>query len=337
MGRPNRELTDSTIERLDPIYPARTWPANRELSQILIYLQAPDVVGKTLALLDSAKTQEEQIHYLFHLRTLKKGWTLNQRREYLSWFDRDWKRGTHSPEELQWFADAGRDYDNGASFPKFMERFRKDAVASLNSQEHAELATVIDRLPVPLPLTNSAPRTFVHDWKMDDLLPALDKVSRRGFERGKQTFVAAQCIACHRFGSDGGSVGPDLTAISSRFTRRDILESILEPSKVVSEQYQNMTVFKKDGDDVTGRIVDDSDGKLILVTNPLTQEKVEVRKSDVKEAVASKVSPMPEGLMSTFSKEEILDLIGYLESGGKPERTASAGDSLHLHGTAAGH
>jgi len=106
---------------------------------------------------------------------------------------------------------------------------------------------------------------------------------------------------------------------------------MLEPSKVVSEQYQNMTVFKKDGDDVTGRIVDDSDGKLVLVTNTLTQEKVELRKADVKHVVASKVSPMPEGLLNTFSKEEILDLIGYLESGGKPERSAQASDSLHLH------
>ena len=40
----------------------------------------------------------------------------------------------------------------------------------------------------------------------------------RNFEQGRLAYEAAQCGACHRFGDDGGSVGPDLTAISSRFS-----------------------------------------------------------------------------------------------------------------------
>jgi putative heme-binding domain-containing protein len=324
MGKPNRDLAQTVMSKLDGQYPAKSWLLNRELAQILIYLEAPNVVARTLQLLDSAGTQEQQIHYLFYLRTLNTGWTLAQRRQYFDWFDRDWSHGRHAPEVPKWFTDAGREYDNGASFPKFMAHFRQDAVASLNDRERRELAAVIDRLPVPLTPSELPPRAFVKEWKIEDLLPALDQVSpRRDFAKGKQAFTAAQCIACHRFGSEGGSVGPDLTAVSSRFTRRDILESILEPSKVLSEQYQNMTVFKKDGDDVTGRVVEDTSQKLVLVTNPLTQEKVEVRKSDVREVVASRVSPMPEGLVNTFGREEILDLIAYLESGGRPEHTAA--------------
>jgi putative heme-binding domain-containing protein len=324
MGKPGQHTVDDIIQRLESAYPAKSWPLNRELSQLLIYLEAPHVVEKTLALLDSAQTQEEQIHYLFHLRTLKDGWTLAQRRHYFEWFDRDWKQGHHSAEVLQWFADAGRDYDNGASFPKFMEHFRRDAIASLSSAERVELASTINRVALPLASPNAPSRTFVRDWKTADLLPALDQVSAgRDFDKGKQTFASAQCIACHRFGSDGGSVGPDLTAITSRFTRRDILESILDPSKVVSEQYQNTTIFKKDGDDVTGRLVQETDQKLVLVTNPLTQEQVEVRKSQVASMAPSKVSPMPDGLLSTFSKNEILDLLAYIESGGKRDHVAA--------------
>src|ERR1019366_5039949 len=127
MGKPNPELAEAVLHRLDGLYPAKTWPLNRELSQILIYLEAPNVVARTLSLMNSAQTQEQQIHYLFHLRTLKTGWTLAQRRQYLDWFDRDWRQGHHTPMELQWFADAGREYDNGASFPKFMAHFRQDA------------------------------------------------------------------------------------------------------------------------------------------------------------------------------------------------------------------
>jgi len=74
-GRPSEDLIKVAIEKLDRQYPAKSWPLNRELSQLLIYLEAPDVVTKTLALLDAAPTQEEQIHYIFSLRTLKAGWT----------------------------------------------------------------------------------------------------------------------------------------------------------------------------------------------------------------------------------------------------------------------
>jgi putative heme-binding domain-containing protein len=153
---------------------------------------------------------------------------------------------------------------------------------------------------------------------MADLQPLLDQVTTgRSFAKGKEAFTAAQCMQCHRFGNQGGAVGPELTAVSSRYGHRDILESILEPSKVVSEQYQNTVITKKDGDDVTGRIVEENDQKVVVVTNPLTQAKVEVLKSDIEKRTASKISPMPEGLVNNFTKEEILDLIAYLESGGK--------------------
>jgi putative heme-binding domain-containing protein len=324
MGRPDSHTADEIAEHLNSAYPAKSWPLNHEISQLVIYLAEPEVVSKTLALLDSAPTQEQQVHYIFHLRTLKTVWTLAQRRHYFEWFDRDWKQGQHTPEELQWFADAGRDYDNGASFPKFMEHFRKDAIASLNPDERVALASIINRQALPLAKAGTAPRAFVKEWAMDDLLPHLEQVSTgRSFDKGKEAFAAAQCSACHRFGSEGGSVGPDLTAITSRFSRRDILESILLPSKVVSEQYQNMTVIKKDGDDITGRIVEDTDQKLVIVTNPLTQDRVEVRKSEVRSVAPSKVSPMPDGSLNTFSRDEILDLLAYVESGGKRESIAS--------------
>jgi putative heme-binding domain-containing protein len=290
----------------------------------MIYLEAPSAATKTLALLDSAQTQEEQIHYLFHLRTLKSGWTLAQRQHYFEWFDRDWKHGRHPAQVLQWFADAGREYDNGASFPKFMAYFRKDAIATLSPAEKDKLASFISRPALPLAAASAPQRAFVREWKVEEILPSLDQdIKNRNFEKGRQTFAAAQCAACHKLGSEGGSVGPDLTALTSRFTRRDILESMVEPSKVVSEQYQNMVVFKKDGDDITGRVVEDTDKKLVLVTNPLTQERVEVRKSDVKDMAPSKVSPMPEGLLNTFTKDEILDLLAYIESNGRQERAAA--------------
>ena len=85
-GKPDADLAKLAIEKLDHLYPSDNEYLNRELSQLLIYLEAPDVVSKTLALLDKAKTQEEQVHYIFYLRTLKTGWTLDQRKHYFDWF-----------------------------------------------------------------------------------------------------------------------------------------------------------------------------------------------------------------------------------------------------------
>lgn len=316
-GRPSDDLIKTAIEKLSRQYPAKSWPLNRELSQLLIYLEAPDVVTKTLALLDAAPTQEEQIHYIFSLRTLKTGWSTEQRRHYFSWFNKGRAGLNHAPEFIQWFKDAGRDYSDGSSFPKFIANIRRQAVENLDDQERAELASVLTtqlvaaKAPAPQ-------RAFVKEWTTDDLLPALDQVGKnRSFSKGKEAFAAAQCITCHRFGNEGGAVGADLTAISSRFSRRDILDSIIEPSKVVSEQFQNTTIVKKDGEDVTGRILEESDKSVVLLVNPLTGDRAEVQKADIQKRNASQISPMPTGLVNGLTKEEILDLVAYLESAGK--------------------
>ncbi|MBI3417544.1 MAG: c-type cytochrome [Verrucomicrobia bacterium] len=323
LGRPSQDVTDEVIAALDPLFPARSEMLNRELCQLLVYLEAPGVVKKSLALLAQAPTQEEQITYIFHLRNLKRGWTMDDRKAYFSWLNRARDPKAHSAETLQWFKDVGRDYSDGASFPKFMANIRKDAVAALSDGERAELATLITGQTVVTKPPSKA-RTLVKEWKMDDLAPSLPQTSQgRNFESGKQAFNDAQCFACHRFGNDGGSVGPDITAVSSRFTRADVLSSIIEPSKVVSEQYQNITITKKDGDDVTGRLVEDTADKVVLVVNPLAPDsRTEIKKSEIKKREASKISPMPEGLVNTLSKEEILDLLAYIESAGKREHAA---------------
>jgi putative heme-binding domain-containing protein len=322
-GKPDAEWTKFATEKLDHHYPANDEWLNRELSELLIYLQAPDVVEKTLALLDTAPTQEEQIHYMLHLRDLTNGWTLPQHEHYFNWFDHREGRTNHPAQLLKWFADADRDYADGSSFPKYLAALRKNAVESLTDTERTNLASVIAEKKPDAPKTPAAVRKFVQEWKMTDVQPALDQLTKgRSFPRGKEVFTAAQCIQCHRFSNEGGAVGPELTAISSRFTPRDILESILEPSKVISEQYINTVITKKDDDEVTGRVVEETDKQLVVVTDPLTQTKVIVPKSDIKNRQPSKISPMPEGLMNTFTKDEMLDLIAYLGSGGK--ETAAA-------------
>jgi putative heme-binding domain-containing protein len=155
------------------------------------------------------------------------------------------------------------------------------------------------------------------EWTMSDIESQLDQVGKgRDFEQGRLAYQAAQCGACHRFGNEGGSVGPELTAISSRFSRLDVLDSIMHPSKVLSEQYVYEKVQTKNGEQFVGRLVGETDSSLDLQENPYDSTVTTVKKTDISAREPSKLSPMPEGLLQVLKKEEILDLLAYLESGG---------------------
>ncbi|HMJ65667.1 MAG TPA: heme-binding protein, partial [Candidatus Binatia bacterium] len=321
MGRPGEGTARDVTDSIAPLYPSTNSWLNRELSQLLIYLEAPGVVPKTMELVSRAETQEEQLHYIFHSRTLKTGWTREDREKYFAWFKRDRSQDKHLPEIVKWFADVDRQYTDGSSFPKFMANIRRDAIATLSDTEKTDLAELISTQPVAVRPT--AERKFVKEWTMADLVPALGEASNgRNYRRGRDAFAVAQCLACHKFGTEGGAVGPDITGAASRFNRRDLLETIIEPSKVISDQYQNITVTKKNGDDVTGRLVEENDERLVLVTNPLSGERAEIKKRDVAKRAPSKISPMPEGLVNILTREEILDLLAYIEAGGKREHAA---------------
>jgi putative heme-binding domain-containing protein len=247
---------------------------------------------------------------------------MDLRKQYFAWFNQNLNSLAHPETTLAWFKDAGRDYSQGSSFKNYVESFRKDAVATLTDDERGELAPLITAKAKVVAKPVKA-RTFVKDWKMQDFASDLDKAtSGRNFETGKEVFTAAQCLACHRFGNEGGSVGPDLSAVSSRFNTKDLLESILDPSKVVSEQYQNTTFNLKNGDDMTGRPVEENDLNVFVLVNPLSTDRTTLKKSDIQQRHASKVSPMPEGLLSIFSKNEILDLLAYISSSGKSSAAA---------------
>jgi putative heme-binding domain-containing protein len=340
-GKPDSDLAKLAIEKLDHVYPSDNELMNRELSQLLIFLEAPGVVGKTLALLDKARTQEEQVHYAFYLRNLKTGWTMEQRKHYLDWFKfaqeaargevtypqgspyliwADQKKAAerHPAQLLNWFHQADREYGDGASYPKYLINIRKDVIESLSGEERVGLFNYLDDYSGLSSHKLTRERHYVQEWKMSDLEPSLPEVSHgRDFASGKAAFNDGQCILCHRFGNEGGSIGPELTAASSKYSRREILESILDPSKVISEQFQNVTIVSRDGEAETGRIMDETADKVVIQPSLLLPDRVEFKKAAIVGRKPSLVSPMPEGLLNQLTRDEILDLLAYIESMGK--------------------
>jgi putative heme-binding domain-containing protein len=266
-----------------------------------------------------AKTQPDMFHYLFHLRTAPIGfWTLDQRKEYLGYFGKDRKKLGQPAEVSKWFEEAGRGYSDGNSFNNFLKNFLKEAVANMSDAERTALTPQIEAIAKDItPQYSVKPRPFFKAWKTDDVVPLLDKVEKaRNFENGKQAYLAAQCAKCHRVSDFGGAIGPDLTAIASRFDRKAITESILEPSKVLSDQYQNEVVVTISGKTVTGRIVEDNKDEIAIQPDPLNPDRVVVKKDDIDSRKPSPVSPMPGNLADVLTEADFLDLIAYLESGG---------------------
>jgi putative heme-binding domain-containing protein len=271
---------------------------------MLVYLKAPDVVAKTMILLDRAPTQEEQIDYVLNLRVLKTGWTATQRHDYFSWFLK------------------AASYKGGASFDLFLKHIKEEAIANLNEQEKTELKPVLDAVPPPAPKVKiAANRPFVRAWTLDDLAPLADKgLTGRSFDRGRSLFSAAGCFACHRFDVEGGSVGPDLTGAGGRFSTRDLLESIVVPSKVISDQYGAVIIALDNGRVVTGRIVNLFGNNMSVLTDMLDpNSQVSVNQTQVEDMKPSPVSMMPEGLLNTLNEDEIKDLLAYLLSRGRRE------------------
>jgi hypothetical protein len=82
---------------------------------------------------------------------------------------------------------------------------------------------------------------------MDDLVGSLEAIGKgRNFEQGKAMFAVALCSRCHRFGAgQGPTIGPDLSAVISRFGRKDLLESVLLPSKVIDDKYRNVVIERR--------------------------------------------------------------------------------------------
>lgn len=305
MGKPGREARDAALAHLDRRYPSDSDRLNRELCQLLVYLEAPGVAGRTLGLLARAPSQEEQLVYVLNLRVAAAHhWSADQRREYFRWFER---------------AAAAR---GGVSFEEYLRQIKADAVGRLTPADRAALGDLLAERPRADPYAALRGRPAVKEWKVADLLPgAGEGLTGRDVARGRRVFGAALCFGCHRVGGQGGVTGPDLTGVAGRYDARALLESILEPSKVIPDRYAAARIVLADGRVVTG-VVKDLDGdELHVMTDPLDPAGlVKVRRRDVESVRPSPVSPMPAGLLNGFTADEVLDLIAYLRSRGEPKR-----------------
>lgn len=282
----------------------------RRLAKLLGEIDEPSVATAFIETIGvpllKSSVQEDRIAGLLALRNQKTGWTLETRRLYFA--------------TLQ---DGSR-FVGGQGMPTFIDRFRKEAVATLTAAEKTALGDLIEPPKLfdePLPPL----RPVVKKWTLADLTMLYEENPNRSAEhagdakRGATAFRAALCARCHRAGISGPAVGPDLTVVARRFSRRDMLDSIVRPSHAVAEQYRNAEVTTESGLVHVGRVVSEGDfrsPKLKLNTDPLRPSQVvELDKQEIAEYRTLETSPMPQGLIDTLTLAEIADLLAFLESG----------------------
>ena len=307
-GRPDDATVKKLAASLDPLFPSESYELNWLLCETLAWLQSPTVAAKAMALIDAAPTQEEQVQYARSIRLLKAGWNDELRTAYFEWFLK------------------AANYRGGASFEKFIQFIRDDAVASLSEAKKKSLKEVLAKKPVKKSALENLGQIFAGrsetQWTLDELSQAAGtELKHRNFANGRKMFAAAGCYACHRFQNQGGMTGPDLTAAGRRYSVRDLLDQVINPSKVINDQFSSVRVLTDDGRVHSGVIVNlgvRRDGDMIVLNTDLTDpnQRVNIDRNTIEQLSVSKISPMPVGLFNRMTVNEILDLTAYVISGG---------------------
>ena len=166
-------------------------------------------------------------------------------------------------------------------------------------------------------------RQLVKKWAVSDFESELKNgLVDHSAESGKRIFTEATCAQCHRLGEYGGAganVGPALDNLYERWKndRGEALKQILDPSSHVDPKYKMFIVATDDGLTRSGLIVKQDDESIEMLESGSVSKTTTISKDDIDEMAESKKSIMPKALLDNFTKEEILDLMKYLESNQK--------------------
>jgi len=340
MGAPDAAEKNAVSNLLSPIFPAATNDLNKELSKLLVYVDAPKAVEKTMALLTLAKDDMNaqktlsasadlilrnpqygmdiagmlskmppltQTWYANVLSQAKNGWTTELRNSYFKWY----------------YTAFG--YKGGVCYVGFIDKARKNALenvpkeslATYNKMSGDEIVSLARK---GLDIGPVRPKGPGRGWKVEEALAIVDSANgTRNFEQGKAMFAASLCRTCHQIKGEGGIAGPDLTQLGTRFSNKDMLEAIISPSKTISDQYGSTVFFLKTGGSVLGRLIRQDNLKYYISQNPFDTQTIKaILKKDVVRTRVSDVSPMLPGMINGLNPEELKDLMAYLKSGGNP-------------------
>lgn len=347
MGKPEGAAKDKVVAYLNPHYPAKTNALNRSLAKVLVHIEAPGAVEKTVALMENAKDDQgeklasnsqdlilrnpqygmdiagmlskvppaQQTYLATVLSQAKTGWTPELQDKYFAWFKNAFG------------------YKGGVSYVGFINKARMMALSNVPKAQVARYDTLsggsmLSSSGNDLAMGAPMPKGPGKRWTVEEATAVVDSgLANRNFEQGKAMFAATRCITCHTMRGEGGNMGPDLTQLGTRFSTKNMLEHIIDPNKEVSDQYASTVFTMKDGSSVLGRLTNEDQEKYYISQNPFAPDVIrEIPKNQVVNTKLSRISLMMPGLINRLNGEELKDLMAYLMSGANKEHQVYKGN-----------
>ena len=328
LGEPSEQSRSQLIARLDPHFPNASDTLNKELARLLVYLKSPTIIQKSLALIEHLGPEQtpdwgelvsrndryggtvakmlqsappaRAVHLVSVLRNVKQGWTIEQRKKYFALF----------PRLAQ--------HPGGNSYAGFLVKIRDDAWKTCSPAEQAALSDLAGLALTGVTFIAKPPQGPPRKWTKTEAMAVLDTPAHKPNHKAGRNLYHAQCAKCHRLNGEGGAVGPDLSTALKKYSIADMLDSVFEPSKVISDQYESHQLITTAGRTLLGRVV--KIGNQLYVYSPDSGDQPEiVKQEDVDEMHVSKVSQMPLGLIDPLNDTELIDLITYLQAAGNPQ------------------
>jgi putative heme-binding domain-containing protein len=149
------------------------------------------------------------------------------------------------------------------------------------------------------------------------VLEMLDQLNSADANRGRMIFQSANCSKCHRSEGVGNAIGPEITKLANRMSRREMIEAIVNPNAHVADRYRSDIILLTDGRQIEGMTARDSDNSIVVLLE--NGDRVRYQADEIDAIKASETSPMPAGSLDGMSPQEIGDLLEFIGGG---DRTA---------------
>jgi len=356
MGKPAYAQRALLSQRLGGMYPSGDNIIDRGLVKILVAIGDERVVPKTVPMLYTAKDDPEDtdfanasnlimrnpgyggglvladvlanmppsqpIYLATALASATDGWTPDLREDYFKWFYQ------------------GFGYTGGYSYIGYINGARKMALKNVPRDRQAYYAQIsgdslVNQSGKGRAAGTDGPKGPGRVWGIDTALKYVEEDKGvRDFNRGGELFASLRCADCHRMRGKGGAIGPDLTQLGTRFSVRDMLEAIIEPSKAISDQYASKVFQMRDGTKILGRLMGESGTAYTVMQNPYApMDTKEIPKKEVRDIKVSELSVMPQGSLNVLNPDELRDLMAYLMAGGNENHAVyKTAAKVHEHG-----
>ncbi|MSR47037.1 MAG: DUF1080 domain-containing protein [Planctomycetes bacterium] len=292
---PNASNTLIDGSKLLTGFPCTDLAANRDWAQLIAAFAPPGAAASLWRAFQQEPSREQRVAYANALRCVKE----------------PWPEGAHVAFH-RWLDDSIRANTGGMSYVGYLTHIRDDAAIGLSTEERATLdAEAAARLTASA-ATARPPASAAEPREFDRVLTFVERTLQaphRSLPEGGLLFQEL-CSKCHKRGEYGTNVGPDLTTIGARFGPRDLIESMLAPSRTISDQYRGLNVFLKNGDVLTGMPLISDDKHVLLVD--LTGKQVDIPATQIERRKPATKSVMPESLADGLSYEQFADLTAWL-------------------------